>query len=62
MNPLYPNRDCHHNSRAPTPMEAERARVRALPSVRLLAKRFGLAPATAVLTAESFGLHTGGDR
>jgi hypothetical protein len=61
MNPLYPKRR-HHNSRALSSIKAERARIRAMPIVRLLAKRFGLAPTTAVLTIESFGLHTGGDR
>ena len=46
----------------PTTIEAERARVRALPAVRFLTGRFALPLATAVLTAEACGLHTGGDR
>ena len=50
--------------RQPTlsPIDVERTRVRALPAVRLLAGRFGLPLATAILTAESYGLYTGGDR
>jgi hypothetical protein len=50
------------NHRALSPIDVERTRVRALPAVRLLAGRFGLPLATAILTAESCGLYTGGDR
>ena len=48
--------------RAASALDAERARVRALPAVRYLAGRFAMPMATALLTAESFGLHTGADR
>jgi hypothetical protein len=48
--------------RTPSPIEAERARVRALPAIRMLADRFAMPTATAILTAEAFDLHTGRDR
>jgi hypothetical protein len=50
------------NPRPLSPFASERARIRALPAVRLLAGRFGLPLATAILIAESCGLYTGGDR
>lgn len=43
------------------PVAAERARIHNMPAVRLLVGRFALPAATAVLTAEAFGL-IGGDR
>ena len=45
-----------------SPLKAERHRLRALPAIRLLTGRFALPFATAVLTAETLGMHTGGDR
>jgi hypothetical protein len=50
------------NRRALSPIDVERTRVRALPAVRMLTGRCGLPLATAILTAEAFGLYTGGDR
>jgi len=45
-----------------SPVDVERARVRALPAVRLLTGRFALPIATAMATAEAIGLQTGADR
>ena len=50
------------NRRALSPIDAERARVRALPAIRLLSGRCGLPLPTALLTAEACALHTGRDR
>jgi hypothetical protein len=60
-NNLYP-RIRSRNRRALSPIDIERDRVRALPSIRMLAGRFALPLATAILTAEASGLYTGGDR
>jgi hypothetical protein len=50
------------NPRPLSPLASERARIRALPAVRLLSGRCGLPIETAVLTAEACGFYTGGDR
>ena len=48
--------------RSPSPLDAERARIHRLPAIRLLSDRFAMPLATAVLIAETFGMHTGADR
>lgn len=52
----------YRKSCAASPIAAERARIRALPAVRLLTGRFALPIATAMATAEAIGLNTGADR
>jgi hypothetical protein len=62
MNTTISSITIRRNRRGFSPIDAERARVRALPSVRMLAGRCGLPIATALLTAEIIGLYTGGER
>lgn len=58
----YPIPLSSRNRRIASPIDTERARVRALPAVRLLAGRFAMPLATAVAHVEAFGMFSGADR